>query len=202
MNAPFLLRAGAATAAVLLASHWHARDAVTLLLPTMRSALQFVAGDFEILAIGFVDERHNASIGAAARLAHTVLLDGRAVVPDGKSILMAGTTIGNVLLPALVGSIAVLAWPAHVREWLLRIAIAAPLLMLALLLDTPFSLAAWLWDGLRRAHDPGMTSLLLWWNTFLGGGGRLVLGLVAATLAIGLARRFTAPRRPSPPDPS
>lgn len=183
-----------ASGAVLIAAHFFARDAVKLLLPVLTPALGWVADDFNILRLDFVDERHNASIAALAMLKHSLFLGGRAIVPDGASVMMAGTTLGTVLQPLLVGGVLVLAWPARWAEMGVRLLIASALLLLVLLADTPMSLAAWLWDTQLRAHEPGRASPLVWWNIFLNGGGRLALGLIAGALAIALAQRATGQR--------
>lgn len=176
------------TCAVLAAAHLYARQIVTLLMPALLSALRFFADDFAILRFGFDEDRGNASIAALARLSRTIVLAGRAIVPDG-SVMGVSTTIGTVLQPILVASILVLSWPGGGLERVLRLVIAFVLLAGVVLVDTPLSMAAWLWYVQLRVHDPGGTSLLVGWNTFLNGGGRLALGLVAAALAITLARR-------------
>lgn len=187
------LRLVLATALVLTAAYFFSRDAVRLLMPMLESALSSVASDYKILRFDFFDERNNTSIGAIVRLEHTLVLDGRAIVPDGQSVMGVAATIGTVLQPVCVAMVLALAWPAHWREMLLRLLIIAPLLTAVLLVDTPLSMAAWLWDVQLRMHEPGRASPLVWWNTFLNGGGRLALGLIAAALSIALARRLAHP---------
>jgi hypothetical protein len=63
-----------------------------------------------------------------------------------------------------------------------------PAAALALLLDTPVSFAARLWDTQLRALQIQHDSPLIWWNTFLNGGGRLVIGLIAGALSVAGAR--------------
>jgi hypothetical protein len=53
-------------------------------------------------------------------------------------------------------------------------------------------MAAWLWFAHLQRYAPDERSALVWWNIFLNGGGRLVLGLASAVLAIALARRWAA----------
>lgn len=187
------LRLALATTLVLTAAYFFSRDAVRLLMPMLSSALSAVASDYKILRFDFFDERHNASIGAIARLEHTLVLGGRAIVPDGQSVMGVGATIGTVLQPVWVALVLVLAWPAHWREMLLRLLIIAPLLAAVLLVDTPLSMAAWLWDVHLRMHEPDRASPMVWWNVFLNGGGRLALGLIAAALSIALARQLAHP---------
>lgn len=188
-----VLRLALATALVLTAAYFFSRDAVRLLMPLLSSTLSAVASDYTILRFEFVDDRHNASIGALVRLDYTLVLGGRAIVPDGRSVMGVGATIGTVLQPVCVALVLVLAWPAPWREMLLRLAITLPLLAMVLLVDTPLSMAALLWDVQLRLHEPDRGSPLVWWNVFLNGGGRLALGLIAAALSIALARRLAHP---------
>lgn len=184
-----VLRVGLAAALILSAAHLYSRQMVTCMLPTLTTALKLVADDFKIVEFAFVDERNNTSIAAAALLDRTIVLGGRAIVPDDHSVMVVGTTLGTVLQPIWVAMMMVLAWPARLVELALRIAIVSVLLVPVILLDTPLSMAAWLWDVMVRLYEPGRASLLLWWNVFLNGGGRLVLGLIAGLLSIALAQR-------------
>lgn len=192
-----------ASVALLWAAHWYSRDAVALLMPALSKALSLVAEDFKILRFEFVEERGNAAIAALATLEHTLVLGGRAIVPNGTSVMAVTTTIGTVLQPALVALVLVLGWPATWFEALLRIVFVAPLIALVVLLDTPFSMAAWLWEIQLRAYEPGRASPLVWWNIFLNGGGRLALGLLAGASSVVLAQavagRLSRPERADPP---
>lgn len=186
---PLGLRLVVATAGVLVAAHVWSHDVVALLLPVLSTALEFAAGDFSILRFEFVSDRGNSSIGALALLKHTIVLGGHAIVPDDVSVMMVGSTVGTVMQPLLVALVLVLAWPARVVEMALRLLVACALIAIVLLADTPLSMAAWLWDIQLRAHEPGRSSPLVWWNIFLNGGGRLALGLIAGVLSIAWARQ-------------
>ncbi len=185
----FALRLGLVIALMLTAAHFYSRQVVTLMLPTLAAALKLVADDFTIVQFDVVDERNQASLAAVALLGRTVVLGGRAIVPDGQSVMVVATTIGTVLQPIWVAWVMALAWPARMAELALRIVMASAMLVPVVLLDTPLSLAAWLWDVMVRLHEPSRASPLLWWNVFLNGGGRLVLGLIAGFLSIALAQR-------------
>lgn len=192
MRAEFAWRLLLSAALVLAAVHAGSREAARLLLPLLHGALVVVADDFEIRRFELVDERANASIGALAVLRRSLFLGGQAIVPDGNQAMVVGTTIGTVLQPVMVLLMLVLAWPAGRAELALRLLVAAALTLPLLLLDTPLSLAAWLWDAQIKAYEPGRASLLVDWNVFLNGGGRLALGLIAAALSIALAQRLAA----------
>lgn len=187
---PLAWRLGLATTALLMAAYFYSHQIVSWLLPMLSRALEFVADDFKIVRLDFMQERGNTSIGALALLQHTLVLGEQVVVPDGKSVMLVGTTVGTVLQPLWVALALVLAWPARWVEMAARLAIASVLLGVVLLVDTPLSLAAWLWDVELRAHAPDRISLLVWWNTFLNGGGRLALGLAAAASSVVLAQRM------------
>lgn len=168
----------------------HATDVVAALKPALRWGLQQAAPDFQVLRFEFSTDRGQAVLSALVRQQRTIFLGGRAVVPEAHSISGTGSNVGTVLQPLMVALVLLLAWPARRwREWPLRLLLATPLLALVLMLDTPLSMAAWLWFAQVQQHEPGAISPLLWWNTFLGAGGRLVLGLVAASLALALAQR-------------
>ena len=192
-----------ASVALLWVAHWYSRDAVALLMPALSKALSFVADDFRILRFEFVSERGNAAIAALATLEHTLVLGGRAIVPNGTSVMAVTTTVGTVLQPLLVALVLVLARPVRWFEAVLRIVFVAPLIALVVLLDTPFSMAAWLWEIQLRAYEPGRASPLVWWNIFLNGGGRLALGLLAGASSVVLAQavagRLARPERADPP---
>lgn len=197
MTRGFVVRLVLAAVLVLAAAHVGGKDAARLLLPLLRGALEMVASDFSVQRLELVDDRANASIGALAVLERSIFLGGQAIVPDGTQAMVVGTTVGTVLQPLLVLAVLVLAWPAGAKELALRIVLAAALGMLVLLLDTPFSLAAWLWDAQIKLYEPGRSSPLVAWNVFLNGGGRLALGLMAAGAAIVLAQAMA--QRTVPP---
>lgn len=199
MSRALVLRVLLAAVLVLAAAHAGSREAARLLLPLLRDALALVASDFSIQRFELMQERANTTIGALAVQERTLFLGGQAIVPDGQQIVVASTTVGTVLQPLLVLAVLVLAWPARLFEFAVRLGLATAAGVAVLLLDTPFSLAAWLWDAQIRMYEPGRSSPLLWWNVFLNGGGRLALGLVAAAVAITLAQRLAArPDRPAP----
>lgn len=197
MSKALVWRVLLAAALVLGLAHVGARDAARLLLPMLREALAVVADDFSIQRFELMQERANTAIGALAVQERTLFLGGQAIVPDGQQVVVASTTVGTVMQPLLVLAVLVLAWPARPLEFALRVGLAAAAGVAVLLLDTPFSLAAWLWDAQLKMYEPGRASPLLWWNVFLNGGGRLALGLVAAALAIALAQRWAAPPAPA-----
>jgi hypothetical protein len=182
------LRVLLATALVIAVAKMASRDIVAFVLPGLTASLVWVAEDFEVKGVEFVKDRNDAALATRAMLKRTVFLGGRAVVPDGEAEIYSSTTLGLVLQGAFVALVLVLAWPAGLVEWLVRLAIATALIALLMFIDAPLTLAAGLWKSMLMVFEPGRTSVLVAWRTFLNGGGRLALGLVAGAIAIALAR--------------
>jgi len=199
--ARLLWRLPLATAVVLLAAHLWSHDLLVQLKPVLSWALETAAGDFAVLQFDFAKDRGADSLVALAQLQRTLMFGSAVVVPDGVSVMAVGSATGNVLQPMLVALVLMLAWPAHLLEMAVRLAIGTVLQAGVLLINTPLSMAAWLWFAQLQRHAPDQWSALVWWNIFLNGGGRLVLGLVSAVLAIALAARFSRPGSVPAPGP-
>jgi hypothetical protein len=172
--AGFALRLVLACMFVLAISHWFGRPLVQAMLPLLKSALAWFASDFYIHQLALVQQGPDTALQAIARLDHTLVLGEVAVVPDFKTGYFVTTTLGTVLQPLLTALVLVMAWPARVLAWLLRLVFGS------------------LWDMQVKAHAPGSFSMSVWWMSFLSGGGRLVLGLAAGGLAVALVNGFTA----------
>jgi hypothetical protein len=198
------LRVLLATALVIALAKVASRDIVAWLAPGITAALVWVADDHKVLRVEIVKERNHNALAALAEAKRTVFLGGRAVVPDGQTKIFVSATVGSVLQGAIVALVLVFAWPASLVEWLIRLAIATVPIAVVVFIDTPLSLAAGMWNSEIRAFEPGRFSALVAWRTFLSGGGRLALGLVAGALAIALARalmeRIHRARTPRPLD--
>jgi hypothetical protein len=191
----FALRLVVACALALAASHWLGRTLVQAMIPVLKSALAWYANDFYIHQLTLVQQGPDAALQAIARLEHTLVLGEVAVVPEPTMGYFVTTTLGTVLQPLLTAFVSVLTWPARGLEWLPRLALALLLCLPVMLLDAPLYLAGSLWDMQVKAHAPGQFYLSVWWMGFLSGGGRLVLGLAAGSLAVALARSLTLTRR-------
>jgi hypothetical protein len=190
--AGFALRLVLACMFVLAISHWFGRPLVQAMLPLLKSALAWFASDFYIHQLALVQQGPDTALQAIARLDHTLVLGEVAVVPDFKTGYFVTTTLGTVLQPLLTALVLVMAWPARVLAWLLRLVLAGLLLLPLMLLDAPLYLFGSLWDMQVKAHAPGSFYVSVWWMSFLSGGGRLVLGLAAGGLAVALVNGFTA----------
>lgn len=184
-----VLRLSLATAIVVSSGYFFGKQLVSHLLPLFFQVLSTVASDFRIIRFGFFSDRGHLSIGAMAILEHTLVLDSKAIVPDGQSAIAIGHKVCHVLQPVMVSLVLAISWPARVVEFGLRILLLVVLLLLVLLMDTPMAIFASLWSAQVQTYEPVRFSTLICWNIFLTGGGRIVLGLTAAVLSIALADR-------------
>jgi hypothetical protein len=81
------------------------------------------------------------------------------------------------------------AWPGTLFTRLPRLALAALLGILFMLVDIPLTLHAYVWDMFLQHYDPDRLSPLMMMHRFLYGGGRLACGVLLALLAVyGVAR--------------
>ncbi len=184
------LRLLLACALLLAAAHGYGRALVEALMPALGAALRWLADDFRLLSLALVQEGPDTALEARAMLEHTLVLGGRAIVPNGHTGFAVTTTLGTVLQPVLAALVLAMAWPARPLEWLVRLVLTALLLVPVVLVDAPAYLAASLWQMQVRAFEPERVSPLLWWMDFLVGGGRLALGLVAGAIATAASAKF------------
>jgi len=174
-----------ACALLLWAAHAWGRTLVDLLLPALRAAFLSLDDHYRILQLNTGSAGADSVIRLRVNLAQPMVVGGRVVVPHPLGAAEVTTAIGYVMQPLIIGLTLVLAWPWRTRaELAVRLVMAGALLVLALWLDTPFVLWANLWDMHARALEPERFSPLLAWAQWLQGGGRLLLGGVAGTLAI------------------
>ena len=157
-----------------------------LLQPLLTAATRRWAGDLDVLALAIAAERGQAVLAAQFVLARTVVIEGQALVPDG-AVAVAGATAGTLWQPLLAAAVLLAAWPGTARQQVQRVLVALPLALAVVCADVPASLAAFAWRGLRAAHGLPVASVLETWDAFLQGGGRLLLGLAVAALAVAMA---------------
>lgn len=153
------------------------------LQPLLAAATGWWSGELELQTLAVAAERGQAVLAAQFMLARTVVIEHQALVPDG-ALALAGATAGTVWQPVLAAAVLLAAWPGTASQHLRRALVALPLLLAVLCADVPASLAALAWRGLRASHGLPVASALQGWDAFLQGGGRLVLGLAVAVLAV------------------
>lgn len=195
------VRLGVASILVLWMAHSFQRTLIEPLLPALRATIEYLESDFTILGTDIAREGPNETIRVRANLASPLYVAGRIVYPMGwnrgtEGWLQVNLTLGGVLQYVSLMLIVVLAWPAQrVSEFIVRIAIALPLITLLLLLHAPFTILADLWFPIHDDYDPHSFWPLLAWSRFLMGGGGIAAALLLAIVAIVLARFVVSGRR-------
>ncbi|OQW85831.1 MAG: hypothetical protein BWK72_20225 [Rhodoferax ferrireducens] len=123
----------------------------------------------------------------------TVFVGDRLAVTDPRGRAMVSVLIAYLWQAFVIALPLALAWPVSRRvEWPIRLTYLLLLLGGFTLLDLPFVLWAQIWQSYVDAFSPGTFSALLAWAGFLQGGGRYLLGVVAAGLSIYLGQRALA----------
>jgi len=124
----------------------------------------------------------------------TVFVGDRLARTDPRGRAMVSVLIAYLWQAFVIALPLALAWPvSRSIEWPIRLTCLALLLGVFALLDLPLTLWAQIWQSYVDAVAPGSFSALLIWANFLQGGGRLLLGVVAAGLSVYVGRRVTNP---------
>lgn len=130
-----------------------------------------------------------------------VFVGDRLAVGDPRGRAMVSVLTAYLWQAAMVALPLALAWPASRGiEWPVRMTCLALLLGCFALIDLPLTLWAQIWQGYVDAFAPGKFSPLLLWANFLQGGGRFLLGVVAAGMSVHLSHsaRFMFKTRDRP----
>lgn len=115
----------------------------------------------------------------------TVFVGDRLAVGDPRGRAMVSVLIAYLWQAFVIALPLALAWPvSRGIEWPVRMACLALLLGCFALVDLPFTLWAQVWRGYVDAFAPETFSPLLAWADFLQGGGRFLLGVMAAGMSV------------------
>lgn len=203
------LRVALASALVIGSLHMIARPIAAGLLPVFQDEIELLAPVFTIRPSLIVLNGVSQSVRFGAFLSSPIHLQGQVLSPLGSpgtdpgSIQNITLSLSDVFKYCPLPLILVIAWPtAGVKEFMLRCALALPLVAMLLLIDAPSVVLANLWNGVRNELGVhGMSGWVLFRRCLSGGGG-LVLGCFMAGLAIGAAKSLIAWRRKKTRDPA
>lgn len=180
---------------LLWLAHRFGREATEALLPLIGHALASLDDHYRILALAVDSQGADTVIRLRVTLARPLVVGGHLILTDARGWAEVTTPVGHLLQPLLILSGIQLAWPVwRWREWPARLLLIAPVAALLVLLNTPFTLWAHLWDLHAHIYEPGRFSPLLAWVRVLDGGGRLLLGMLGAAAIVALASRVAAGR--------
>ena len=193
MNRRILFKSAAvfltAYLALLVLSLQFGHRLADLLLPIYRWEIGYLMPDYQILSMGLQDNRGESVIAMNLKLVHTLVVEGRMIFPGGH--ISCSTLAGHTLQNAVLMLSLLAAWPANIYRRFVMLMIAAPILLLVEMLDTPLMLAGSINDLILANVAPYASSLSVYWMHFLDGGGRLALSIFGALLAVGIGKTIS-----------
>jgi hypothetical protein len=137
------------------------------------------------LSLSIDNLRQEHVIALQVTLKKTMFIGGRFIFPNPQGVASATSIVGHVWQMVVIFLSVIFAWPTRkISLCALRIIIGLPFLAVILLLDIPFMLLAALEGLILQQLQIQTFSPLILWGDFLGGGGRLALGLVAGALSV------------------
>lgn len=168
-------------------------------LPAYRQVFTWVAEDFKLLQLAIDVESGQQVLKVQVSWRSVAFIGDRMIFPDPRGTATSSTLLADALRGPLLAALAAAAWPTAFRfgalgqltRWVecsARVLVLVPLIVVLTLIDLPLVLAGVLWRMVLDAMGPEVTSPLVIWATFLLGGGRSALGLLAGVLAALLAR--------------
>ena len=162
---------------------------VDLLLPVYHWEISHLMPDYQILNLGLQDHRGESVIALNLKLVHTLVVEGHMIFPGGH--ISCSTLAGHTLQNAVLMLSLLAAWPANIYRRFVMLMIAAPILLLVEMLDTPLMLTGSIDDLIIANVAPYASSLSVYWMHFLDGGGRLALSIFGALLAVGIGKTLS-----------
>jgi hypothetical protein len=201
-SAPRLITRLILVSALVLTLAYAARlTLVRPLLPAIRASVSLLDDDFQILSVDTVQQQPNAILSIRANLRHPVSVGSIIVYPlgthgRGQGWYQVTFLVAGVFEYCLLLIILTFAWPAAARlEYLRRAVIAAPLLVLILCIDIPFTTMAELRSLMHQEYEPYAFWPLLAWTRFWTGGGGFLIATLMAVATIRLASGSSRPAR-------
>jgi hypothetical protein len=163
------------------------------MIPMFRNVVAFFGGDFTVLDMSVAHDGANETLRVRADFSHPIFIVNQFIYPlQGKGWMQVNLTLGGVLQYSLFLLIVVVAWPVtRASEYLLRLALSAPLILILLLIDVPPTILANLWFPVHDDLAPHALWPLLIWSRFLMGGGGLVVAFLFAAAIVVAARTRT-----------
>jgi hypothetical protein len=170
-------------------------------IPVILAWLGAIDDTFRTLDLRATTMNGELMIVRVATPALTQVLGTHVITPNPANLMATSVSAGTVLQPLVLAAALLVAWPwQRPGELAVRVAVAAPLVVLMLLLDVPMMLYGLLWYQEVSAFEPERFSLLVIWADFMNAGGRFALTVAAVAIAVAASRTLTASgaTRPSP----
>lgn len=161
---------------------------LSFLVPIFKWEIALLAPSFKI---EYFDLAHNSSEAVfllKVSVAKLIIVGGEFVFPNEAGSAHASTVVGYIWQVTVLFCSILSIWTVkNKHEYWIRLVLGFLILLLTLMLDTPLALLGAIWGIIYQSLDPKKVSLLIEWNRFMTGGGRLMLGLVAGLLVVYLS---------------
>jgi hypothetical protein len=179
----------------------HGERMVHAMLPMFGAVFEWVSNDFKLLRLAIDHEGADRVLRATVMWKHIVFIGGHVIYPDPRGTANVSTLMAHALQGPLTALLVTCAWPSDGnasheawREVAARLLVLGPLLPVLICIDLPVVLAGELWQLALDALDPNASSMLVYWKSFMQGGGRYALGFGAAILAVHWGRSLSMRR--------
>lgn len=191
--ADFALRLVIAYAAMVFLAGFLGTWYGEMLLPVYRMVVRWICADYRVMGFDLIDARGELRFGLVAVSTHFQTVGGN-IVPPGAMVTTA-TLLGHSLQHPVVIFSLLLAWPG-IEAWRrVGLGIAAlPVLLVVECADVPVVLGGNVRAAVLEQFAPQLvnSSVMVQWIDFLGGGGRIVISLLAAAAALCVFRSVEA----------
>ncbi len=190
---PVLIRGICALVVLLSAGYWSAGTVAAHLLPLMQFSIHLLLPDFDVVHLGVEQPAGEAFVVLTVENVRPLFV-GR-FMPAG-NLFDSSTLAAHVMLPAIVCFTLLVTWPVKTASILMaRLLCGLAVLILEIPLDVPVVLSGAIVDFLTAANPyaSGAPPAVVLAMNVLNGGGRLLLGVVAAASAVVLVHGDSSP---------
>ena len=186
-SARFLLRILLASAVILPVILYFERSIMQSLIPLLKWEITQLDDSFNILFFGVSETKGASNIELNVVFNHDIVVNQASQAVASNFFGSAGLLTQNVLHPLMIITVAILAWPASAWQvYAIRLGAGLPLVILMMMLDSPFQLLASILTTFSKQIDSPWVSpsSMIYWSDFLNGGGLFALSLVCGLIAI------------------
>lgn len=160
-------------------------------LPLLKAWIALVDGALRTVELAVVDVNGESTIRRLTTPLKTLVLGTTVLSVDERTVISTSALTGILFQPLVLGVALLLAWPwQRAAELAVRFGLGTALLLAIVFLDVPLMLCGYAWLALIDAYEPGRFSLLVDWADFMNAGGRFALVVLAAAIAVAVARKL------------
>jgi hypothetical protein len=179
---------------------WSTAERVaTACLPAFAAQIQWLDGTFKVQSLEVTREGGELLFRLAVGLARPITVNGKTFNPDPRGRAISSTLVANVVLPTALFLAALFALP---RNYLFRLGVAVPGVVLIATVGVPLTLLANLWRIVYDAANSAGYSPLVFWSDFVQDGGVNFLAIGSGAGLAYLIERVTRTKASATPDQS